>query len=565
MLSGVFSNPSLQLLLLVPFVHGFSWSRPTGKYASSVSSSVITHQTDATTERMDESLRTDRAFLEDVQLPVARDEPFGSYFRRPDCFQKAAKTIRKRCSDLHLDEQEWIHAAISMTLCEIATAKHHTLPLECTIFTTGYDYILDSQMQGQCVDALSRSAQFWSSYSGYLREIPQLCFAFRKSEDIDMARDIYRNSTIEQINFFHSLENQEKRIEGNLHRWENQLTEFRLVAAELQTASLSIDETINKWDLYARENIASMQLQVHEMVSEGSRRLYEAGILVSERVDMSLSAVFLHHEAELQRHVNALEARLFQVTDFIFVEMNQRNEGLLRITTEVVSRWENINLELLEFQQCLEEVSHSIYRAAAALDKSSHESEIALQQQLKATAETSSLIETIEQLRKVADEQMSKINESAASIHQHLVAHKLVSYQWLKELFLGGLNMVAQVEPATLDYILHLPALRLVLTLCFGVASILRTVISGVLSLVVILFVISRRRIVASFLPTTVNVMGSDGACNILKRESTKTLVSNSCPLNISSERELAYSYSRCTRRRVFRIPQRLCKVSSDL
>ncbi|KIK02891.1 hypothetical protein K443DRAFT_131666 [Laccaria amethystina LaAM-08-1] len=93
------------------------------------------------------------------------------YTRRPDCFRRVAGAIRTRCSELDMDEDERINAAISMTLCEIATAKHYSLPLECHPFSPERKDPRDPRMQSECVDALSRSAQFWSSYSGYLREI----------------------------------------------------------------------------------------------------------------------------------------------------------------------------------------------------------------------------------------------------------------------------------------------------------------------------------------------------------------------------------------------------------
>lgn len=83
-----------------------------------------------------------------------------------------------------------ILAAISMTLCELSTANHHTTPMECVPFSVmlagNRDVRFDSSLSGECVrfvvlppaympdvwrSALSRSAQAWSSYSGYLREI----------------------------------------------------------------------------------------------------------------------------------------------------------------------------------------------------------------------------------------------------------------------------------------------------------------------------------------------------------------------------------------------------------
>jgi hypothetical protein len=91
-------------------------------------------------------------------------------------------------------------AAISMTMCELKTARYRSLPLECQPFSLDIeDSVLRETPYADCVEfarsplfllfvlltlffmhpsfaillfrALSRSAQFWASYSGYLREI----------------------------------------------------------------------------------------------------------------------------------------------------------------------------------------------------------------------------------------------------------------------------------------------------------------------------------------------------------------------------------------------------------
>ena len=94
--------------------------------------------------------------------------------------------------------------------------------------------------------SLARSAQFWSSYSGYLREVrtsvlpfyhayifelhlsvAQLCQVFRRWNDIgalryffgvlvvilllDLARDIYRNATMEKIALIRFILDREKK------------------------------------------------------------------------------------------------------------------------------------------------------------------------------------------------------------------------------------------------------------------------------------------------------------------------------------------------------------------
>ena len=78
----------------------------------------------------------------------------GAYSRKPDCFRSAASRIQSKCDDLETNETARVQgetnvtrmlhgltvksgaftAAISLTLCELATADHYSLPLECASF-----------------------------------------------------------------------------------------------------------------------------------------------------------------------------------------------------------------------------------------------------------------------------------------------------------------------------------------------------------------------------------------------------------------------------------------------
>lgn len=101
--------------------------------------------------------------------------------------------------------------AIALTKCELATARLKT-PLECEGIslqsaqggdgwkiphadseTSDTDHSL-----AMCVEALSRSSQFWSTYSGYMREASQLCFTLNQAAEINFAKDVYRNITMEK-------------------------------------------------------------------------------------------------------------------------------------------------------------------------------------------------------------------------------------------------------------------------------------------------------------------------------------------------------------------------------
>jgi hypothetical protein len=114
-----------------------------------------------------------------VSTTIASSEALQTYSRKPDCFRKAAGSISTQCANLDMDEEArvngnngikgcshlfqkiwspsfFLEAAISMTLCEIATAKHYSLPLECRSFSLDnnmQDRVHKShQTQGDCVE-----------------------------------------------------------------------------------------------------------------------------------------------------------------------------------------------------------------------------------------------------------------------------------------------------------------------------------------------------------------------------------------------------------------------------
>ncbi|CEL55566.1 Nuclear fusion protein KAR5 OS=Debaryomyces hansenii (strain ATCC 36239 / CBS 767 / JCM 1990 / NBRC 0083 / IGC 2968) GN=KAR5 PE=3 SV=2 [Rhizoctonia solani AG-1 IB] len=120
---------------------------------------------------------------------------------RSDCFRDASSALQSSCESLQFDPSERVRVAVEMTLCELATAERISLPLECKRMKTKSS----QKSVSQCVEALARSAQHWSSYSGYLREIPQLCIAYRRLHEIDHAKSIYANITNEKLAFFSSL------------------------------------------------------------------------------------------------------------------------------------------------------------------------------------------------------------------------------------------------------------------------------------------------------------------------------------------------------------------------
>ncbi|KAI0765374.1 hypothetical protein C8Q74DRAFT_1050032 [Fomes fomentarius] len=194
-----------------------------------------------------------------------------AYSRTPDCFRRAATLIRARCGDLETEESERVKAALSMTLCEIATADHYSPPLECAAFQPYAQESHFAESPGKCVSALSRSAQYWSSYSGYLREVSQLCFAFQRWNDIDTAKELHRNTTVESIAVLRYLSEREKRMqearEGSvaiLEAIRGTLDQLHISAAGIGIASDRVDEKLSVALKEMTNTFRAVMLEVYE-------------------------------------------------------------------------------------------------------------------------------------------------------------------------------------------------------------------------------------------------------------------------------------------------------------
>ncbi|BGP14783.1 hypothetical protein JCM10213v2_002738 [Rhodosporidiobolus nylandii] len=96
-----------------------------------------------------------------------------------------------------------------MAMCEIRTAEGGKVPRECEDWEKGKR----GEAAG-CIEALSRSPQYWSSYSGYLREIVSTCSAFRRWADVEFAKDLNEGTARRMSAFVEELRDFEWAREG---------------------------------------------------------------------------------------------------------------------------------------------------------------------------------------------------------------------------------------------------------------------------------------------------------------------------------------------------------------
>ncbi|KAG8885065.1 hypothetical protein FRB98_002024 [Tulasnella sp. 332] len=113
--------------------------------------------------------------------------------------------------------------------------------------------------------ALARSPQSWSSYSGYIRQVSQLCHAFRRSHDIDTARSLYRNATLEKIALLQAINQRETAFAessvvalGIMDRMANILTDLQSTSSNISGVRMKMAKIVERnlgelFDRYKRD------------------------------------------------------------------------------------------------------------------------------------------------------------------------------------------------------------------------------------------------------------------------------------------------------------------------
>ncbi|KAI0646444.1 hypothetical protein C8Q79DRAFT_670111 [Trametes meyenii] len=260
---------------------------------------------------------------DEVALIVQGSDSLEKYSAKPDCFRKAASFIRVTCGELETREDERVKAALFMTLCEIATAESHSPPMECIPFQLSRGAPRSTNhvgsSHGKCVEALSRSAQYWSSYSGYLREVPQLCFAFRRWNDIDTAKELHRNSTVQSLALLRHLDNREKVFERTLNRSSILIEGMHAVLDQLHTSSAAVSGVSG-----------SISEQLRLTLSEINSVFKESFVIMQEGLAQKHSTDLIKIESSVVQALNELQMAAAAVAPVFQDLLTQSLQGVYR-------------------------------------------------------------------------------------------------------------------------------------------------------------------------------------------------------------------------------------------
>ncbi|KAK7033668.1 hypothetical protein VNI00_012668 [Paramarasmius palmivorus] len=381
------------------------------------------------------------------------------YSQRSDCFRNVADVIRLRCERLDMDEKERVEAAISMTLCELATAKHHSIPLECSSFSIKQPPSFDTQpdSRSECVSALSRSAQFWSSYSGYLREIPQLCFTFQRWHDIDIARNIYHNITVEKLAFVKLLQEQEREKAHRSEAWMNGLADLINITTYMRDISQQIEDS----SIAARSRLQMIE-GIAAAVSSLLKQSEHDRTLSIKRTDDALSVLTENYSILMQNLMSDLEERLNIQLGRVFAKTQDQHQMLFGALIAAEERWRYFQREFWSTRESFVQLSHLATHTALELYNIRNHTVDLHETHTQLSRAAHLLNDQMTQMNTQTQRHFDTLNNSAVALRQTLTESSETSGPpgWWRDALLAISSLVFRTDTATILEYTHSPIYR---------------------------------------------------------------------------------------------------------
>ncbi|GAA5835833.1 hypothetical protein JCM11251_007439 [Rhodosporidiobolus azoricus] len=212
--------------------------------------------------------------------------------------------------------------AVRMALCEIGTAGakgegEKKVPRECEEWEAGWRTGRKKGKVGRSGEdrALSRSPQYWSSYSGYLREIVTLCSTLSRWSDLSLARSLHRETSLlmrgwaEEVRAWERERAGRERAEGERRERDGENLDIALASltalhSSLTATSSALSSTFDESALSLSLASASLVAQLTAL-EEGMRGVIEK---VGTEMNGLVSGMGTGLKSSLQAHDGALSA-----------------------------------------------------------------------------------------------------------------------------------------------------------------------------------------------------------------------------------------------------------------
>ncbi|KAF9240476.1 hypothetical protein BU15DRAFT_74064 [Melanogaster broomeanus] len=381
-----------------------------------------------------------------------------SYQRKPDCFQDAISLVKARCEESHMDEQGRVQAAISMTMCELATARHYSPPMECAAFTRGghKPSSPSAHAQAQCVEFGPVSKH------SILVELFWLSQRDTRWIDIDIAKDIYRNITAEKITLVRFLTEREKHSRTAQRLWEQTMKDMRGILDALRLASSGMNDASDLLTTTVSASFQSLLTDMESTLGELGRRDRTDHAEMIAKVHNMLKAVERDHSNHLTGLLPSIRSSITSELSTAIALIKDETLRNLDVAELIQRQLGSLDGSLTMMQNSLQQLVGVVGDTSKLLEASLMQAQTAQAIQGDAIAAMSHLVDTVDLLAQTTHAELEAINRTTTALTQRL--KRSSSSEWMNSALISLFQLwpgMSQVDFVLSSRSLHL-ALRLI-------------------------------------------------------------------------------------------------------
>ncbi|AET38903.1 Kar5p Ecym_3417 [Eremothecium cymbalariae DBVPG len=214
------------------------------------------------------------------------------------CVQRALSEFLPQCLQYGIETvstETRIQAAVKLSVCELQASRVDNIPIECTSLSG----------TSECVRALEKSPQWWTTYSGNYQRLPSICFENALPYEKEQILSLFLNITDVYSGFWDDI-------------------------------VLEIEKYKDKFQETTEENLNSMKQKVEETTHEIIQHLKEELESMDSKLEDLNETVFEHSDS------------IRTVLGDIDEEINEYDvKGqILHLKHDTLSAWRDLNNEI---------------------------------------------------------------------------------------------------------------------------------------------------------------------------------------------------------------------------
>ncbi|CAG88499.2 DEHA2E21208p [Debaryomyces hansenii CBS767] len=271
---------------------------------------------------------------------------------RSKCVKDALKDIIPECMRLGVDSIEpglQKKAAIQLSICEFENSKV-TYPSSC------YNMINDNDFDS-CIFDIERAPQYWTTFSGYYREITKICYEESLPFEKEQIISLYSNITKLYSKMFQDLNDSYKDSTHIQQMMKNEFKELqRMMKVILDQNEKTSEEVKEKYEEFSEQysSMLSTSLEISKKFSLGTENLVEDMANNIKYLDFELSRISIAIE-DLD-----FETKLTDMKNSVLDDVRNLSDESISLLDSILTNLESLDILSQDAQNITNGISQSL-------------------------------------------------------------------------------------------------------------------------------------------------------------------------------------------------------------